>query len=520
MNLNENEVLKNLKFDLPSSLVVLLVALPLCLGIALASGAPLFSGIIAGIVGGVVVGFASGSHTGVSGPAAGLAVVVLNSIVDLGSFELFLVAVVIAGVLQIIMGILKGGIIAYYFPSSIIMGMLSGIGIIIFLKQLPHAFGDDRDVEGDLEFFQPDGENTFSEIWNMVEYISPGAIIITIVSLAILILWESRFIRKNQFLQFVPGPLLAVVSGVLLNVFFENSGFALRSDQMVNIPISDGISGFVCNLSHPDFSGLYNPQIYVTAIIIAVVASLETLLCVEASDKLDRHNRSTPVNRELIAQGTGNILSGLVGGIPVTQVIVRSSANIQSGARTKVSAIMHGLLILISVILIPQLLNKIPLATLAAILFTVGYKLARPSIFKTMFAQGKEQFVPFIVTVIGIIFTDLLIGLGLGLIVAVVFILYNQYKLSYKMSRNVVGGEEIIRIELAQELTFFNKARMLKTLDSIPDHSNVVIDASNTVFIHYDVMELLDNFTGDAKERGIDLETIALFGRKREKTTP
>ena len=520
MNLNENEVFKNLKFDLPSSLVVLLVALPLCLGIALASGAPLFSGIIAGIIGGVVVGIASGSHTGVSGPAAGLAVVVLNSITDLGSFELFLVAVVLAGVFQIIMGLLKGGIIAYYFPSSIIMGMLSGIGIIIFLKQLPHAFGDDRDVEGDMEFFQQDGENTFSEIWNMVEYISSGAIIITVVSLAILILWESRFIKKNHFLRFIPGPLLAVVSGVSLNVLFENSGFALRSNQMVNIPISEGLSGFVSNLSHPDFSGLYNSEIYITAMVIAVVASLETLLCVEASDKLDRHHRSTPVNRELIAQGAGNILSGLMGGIPVTQVIVRSSANIQSGARTKVSAIMHGLLILVSVILIPKVLNMIPLATLAAILFTVGYKLARPSIFKTMFTQGKEQFVPFIVTVIGIIFTDLLIGLGMGLIVAVVFILYNQYKLSYKMSRNVVDGEEVIHLELAQELTFFNKARMLKTLDSIPNNSNVIIDASNTVFIHYDVMELLDNFLGETKERSINLQTIDLFNRQKTKLAP
>ncbi|MCP4456937.1 MAG: SulP family inorganic anion transporter [Cytophagales bacterium] len=518
MNVNKDGFLRNLKYDFPSSLVVLLVALPLCLGIALASGAPLFSGIIAGIIGGVVVGFVSGSHTGVSGPAAGLAVVVLNAITELGSFELFLVAIILAGVIQIILGILKGGIIAYYFPSSVISGMLAGIGIIIFLKQLPHAFGDDRDVEGDLEFFQKDGENTFSEIWNMFDYVSAGAIIITIVSLAILLLWESRYIKKNQILQFVPGPLLAVMSGVFLNAAFRDTTLKLKPDQVVNIPIMDGLNGFISNLSHPDFSALFAAEVYITAVVIAVVASLETLLCVEASDKLDRHHRSTPVNRELIGQGIGNILSGLVGGLPVTQVIVRSSANIQSGARTKTSAITHGMLILICVILIPSILNMIPLATLAAILFIVGYKLARPVIFKTMYKQGKEQFVPFIVTVTGIIFTDLLVGLGLGLGVAIVFILYNQYVSTYKMSRVVKNGKENILLELSQDLTFFNKAGMLKTLDSIPDNSEVIIDASNTNYIHYDVQEILEDFLRSTKERNIDLNLVELFSLRPSST--
>ncbi|MEQ9405633.1 MAG: SulP family inorganic anion transporter [Cyclobacteriaceae bacterium] len=504
--------MKNLHHDLPASLVVFLVALPLCLGIALASGAPLFSGIIAGIVGGIVVGTISGSHTGVSGPAAGLAVVVLNSIAELGSFELFLVAVVLAGFFQIIMGILKGGVIAYYFPTSIIMGMLSGIGIIIFLKQLPHAIGDDRDAEGDFSFIQQDGENTLTEIWHMFEFMSPGAIIITTVSLVILLMWETKYFKNHKILRLIPGPLLAVMTGIGLNVLFGDSGpLSLRPDQMVIIPIPDGFKGFIGNFTYPDISALGNSQIYITALVIAVVASLETLLCVEASDKLDKHHRSTPTNRELIAQGTGNMISGLIGGLPVTQVIVRSSANIQSGARTKVSAITHGLFLLTSIILIPKILNMIPLATLAAILFLVGYKLAKPSTFRLIYAQGKEQFIPFIVTILGIIFTDLLTGLGLGLCVAVLFILQNNYKSSYKRKTIIDDGKETIHIELAQELSFFNKAKMLKTLDSIPDDSRVIIDASQTSYIHFDVMEILKDFRESIEERNIELKHIELF---------
>ena len=509
---NKSWFFKNLHRDLPSSLVVFLVALPLCLGIALASGTPLFSGIIAGIVGGIVVGIISGSHTGVSGPAAGLAVVVFNAIATLGSFELFLVAVVLAGVFQIVIGLLKGGIIAYYFPTSVITGMLSGIGIIIFLKQIPHAFGDDRDAEGNLNFFQQDGENTISEIWNMFEFLSPGAMIITTVSLLILLIWDSQYVNKYKLLRLIPGPLLAVIAGIFLNVIFENSSmFGLRSDQMVVIPLSQGFDGFISNFTTPDFSGLGNSQVYITALVIAVVASLETLLCVEASDKLDRHHRSTPTNRELIAQGTGNILSGLIGGLPITQVIVRSSANIQSGARTKTSAIFHGIFIFISILLIPDLLNMIPLATLAAILFIIGFKLAKPSVFRIMYSQGKEQFVPFLVTVLGIIFTDLLTGLGLGLCVAIFFILQNLYKSSYKIKNVIDEGKETIRIELAQELTFFNKARMLKTLDNIPDNSKVIIDGTKTSFIHFDVQEILENFLASTQERNIDLKLVELF---------
>ena len=514
---NKNWFLKNLHHDLPASLVVFLVALPLCLGIALASGAPLFSGIIAGIVGGIVVGTISGSHTGVSGPAAGLAVVVLNSIISLGSFELFLVAVVLAGIFQILIGLLKGGVIAYYFPTSVITGMLSGIGIIIFLKQIPHAFGNDRDTEGDLSFFQQDGENTISEIWHMLDFLSFGAIIITLVSLLTLLLWESKRLRQYKLMQLVPGPLVAVIVGILLNGLFENSSLlALRPNQMVFIHLSEGYSGFIGNFTYPDFSALGNSQVYITAVVIAVVASLETLLCVEASDKLDKHHRSTPTNRELIAQGFGNIVSGLIGGLPITQVIVRSSANIQSGARTKISAIFHGMLLFTSILLIPGLLNMIPLATLAAILFVIGFKLAKPSVFRLMYSQGREQFVPFIATVLGIIFTDLLTGLGLGLCVAIFFILQNQYRSSYKIKNIIDQGRETIHIELAQELTFFNKAKMLKTLDSIPNDSNVIIDASKTSFIHFDVQEILENFLESAKERNIELKLVKLFSEGRQ----
>lgn len=515
-NSNIFHPLKNFKQDIPSSIVVFLVAMPLCLGIALASGAPLYSGLIAGIIGGIVVGYFSGSHTGVSGPAAGLAVVVLNSITELGSFELFLVAVVLAGIIQIILGLVKGGVIAYYFPSSIIMGMLSGIGIIIFLKQLPHAFGDDRDAEGDMEFFQADGENTFSEIWNMVDFISPGAVIITLVSLMILLLWESIYIKKIKILQLIPGPLVAVITGILLGVSFQDSDWlSLRSDQMVSIPIPENFEGFINNFTFPDFSAFSNVKIYSIAMVIAVVASLETLLCVEAADKLDEHKRITPSSRELIAQGIGNVISGLIGGLPITQVIVRSSANIQSGARTKTSTIIHGILILISIILVPRLLNLIPLATLAAILLIVGYKLSKPSVYKTMYAQGREQFVPFIVTIVGIIFTDLLIGLALGLAVAVFFILYNTYKFSFRIKEYTEEGNGVIHIELAQELTFFNKANMIKVLEEIPANSKVIIDASNTTFIHFDVLEIIKNFLINADERNIDLELLgSLSGTK------
>ncbi len=512
-NSNKFSPLRNLKFDIPASIVVFLVAIPLCLGIALASGAPLFSGLIAGIVGGIVVGSLSGSSIGVSGPAAGLAVIVLDAINGFGSYEIFLVAVVLAGIIQILIGFAKGGIIAYYFPSSVIMGMLAGIGLIIFLKQIPHAVGYDRDPMGDFEYQQMDNQNTFSELINMLDYISPGVLIITLISLGIMLLWETKTFKKNKALSLVPGPLVAVVAGIGLKLSLDGiSGYALKAEQMVQIPLAESLDSFLGNFSFPDWSALANPQVYLTAFIIAIVASLESLLSVEATDKLDPFRRVTPTNRELKAQGAGNIISGLIGGLPVTQVIVRSSANAQSGGRTKASAIIHGFLILGSIVAIPHFLNMIPLATLAAVLLVVGYKLARPALFKKMYGQGRTQFIPFVITVLAILFTDLLIGLAIGLAVAALFILYNNYRIPFQMHRDKEYKD--VRIELAQEVTFLNKASILKTLDQVPDGANVVIDATNTYYIHPDVHEILNDFKINAQERGIKLEIIDQFDHK------
>jgi len=347
--------LKHLGSDIPAGIVVFFVAVPLCLGIALASGAPLFAGIIAGIVGGIVVGVLSGSQLGVSGPAAGLAVIVLTAIQDLGAFEVFLMAVVLAGVIQIILGLIKAGIIGYYFPSSVIKGMLAAIGIIIFLKQIPHAFGYDADFEGDLGFRQADGYNTISELGHMLNFISPGATVVALVSLVILLLWERPFMKKIKLFQIVQGPIVGVAAGIGLNLVFQNSSsLSISTDHTVNLPVASDLAGFFGQFTLPDFASITSPEVWVVAATIAVVASLETLLCVEATDKLDSQKRITPTNRELLAQGVGNTISGLIGGLPVTQVIVRSSANIQSGGKSKISAIFHGFMILICVMILPN----------------------------------------------------------------------------------------------------------------------------------------------------------------------
>ncbi|WP_053404543.1 SulP family inorganic anion transporter [Persicobacter sp. CCB-QB2] len=500
----------HLKSDFPASIIVFLVALPLCLGIALASGAPLFSGIIAGIVGGIVVASLSGSPLGVSGPAAGLAIIVLNSIQELGAFDAFLLAVVIAGIIQIILGFLKAGIIGYYFPSSVIKGMLSGIGIIIILKQIPHAMGYDKDAMGDFSYNQIDGHTTFSELFYMLEGINPAAMIVTVVSLIILILWEQPFMKKIPLTRIVQGPLVVVSMAIGLNLFFQNSGLLkFDADELVTIPVAASIESFIGQFTLPDFSQITNPDIYVIALTVAVVASLETLLCVEATDKLDPQKRVTPTNKELIAQGVGNTLSGLIGGLPVTQVIVRSSANIQSGGKTKLSAILHGFFILISIILIPRVLNLIPLSALAAILFVVGYKLAKPTVFKAMYKKGMPEFVPFMVTILGIIRIDMLVGIGLGLVVAIIWILYNNYKIPYHFDDADYRAGEPIRIHLAEEVSFLNKAPILRSLKHLPDDSTVIIDASKTKSIHPDVLEIIDDFEDNAKTRGI---TVALVG--------
>ncbi|NNE27759.1 MAG: SulP family inorganic anion transporter [Saprospiraceae bacterium] len=500
---------KNLKYDFPASIVVFLVAVPLCLGIALASGAPLFSGIIAGIVGGIVVGSLSGSQLGVSGPAAGLAVIVLTAINDLGAFDIFLLAVVIGGLIQLILGFAKAGIIGYYFPSSVIKGMLSGIGIIIVLKQIPHAFGYDKDYEGSLSFAQPDGHNTFSELFYMFEAISPGAVIITSLSILILVLWEQKFIKKIKLFQIVQGPLIVVSLGILLNLIFSNiPSLALNTDQVVAIPVAEGFDGFIGLFTLPDFSQITNPAVWVTAITIAVVASLETLLCLEATDKLDPFKRITPANRELKAQGVGNFISGLVGGLPITQVIVRSSTNIQSGGRTKMSAIMHGVILFLSALAIPTILNLIPLASLAAILFLVGYKLAKPALFKQMYKLGKSHFIPFIVTIVGIVLTDLLSGIAIGMVVAIFYILYNNYKKPFIFETEKHLGDGAIRFELAEDVTFINKAAIQRALSQIPDSTKVIIDASKSINIDQDVVEIIEEFETNAQYRDIEVVII------------
>jgi len=508
---------KYLKNDLPASIVVFFVALPLCLGIALASGAPLFSGLIAGIIGGILVGALSGSQIGVSGPAAGLAAIVLAAIGSLG-YEPFLVAVVLGGVIQLVFGILKLGIIGYYFPSSVIKGMLTGIGIIIILKQIPYFFGFDKDPEGDFAFFQIDGENTFSEIFNTISGIisgnfTLGATVIAIIAMIILILWSNVLSKKGKFFQLVQGPLVAVVAGIVFYVFTkDSSAFGLTEEHLVAVPVPDSIASFAKQFSFPDFSAIGNPEIWITAFTIALVASLETLLCVEATDKLDPRKRVTPTNRELLAQGSGNIVSGLIGGIPITQVIVRSSANIQSGGRTKTSAIVHGFLLLISVMLIPTLLNKIPLSVLAAVLFIVGYKLAKPQLFKTMWDLGWKQFLPFIVTVLIIVFKDLLWGIGIGLAVGIIVILIKSYQNSHflHMEENEAGNR--IKMTLAEEVTFFNKGAILKELDNIPKDSYLDLDVRKTRYLDNDIIEILEDFSEKAKNRNINIKLISERG--------
>lgn len=495
--MQKTHILASLKRDLPAGLVVFLIAVPLCLGIALASGAPLFSGLIAGIVGGLVIGWLSNSHTSVSGPAAGLTAVVLVSIQQLGAFEAFLLAVVLAGIFQVALGFARAGTIANYFPSNVIKGMLTGIGIIIILKQIPHALGYDKDTEGDLAFWQADGSNTFSALWQSVTaVIHPGAMLVTLVCLAILLAWERPAVKRRAGL--VPGALVAVAVSVLLNELFKRSGepwAILGGDHLVNIPIAKDLSGFFGLFTLPDFSQLTNPKVYTIALTICVVASVETLLCIEAVDNLDPEKRTTNPNRELKAQGIGNLVSGLLGGLPVTSVIVRSSANLNAGAKTKLSAILHGALILVCVAVIPRVLNLIPLAALAAVLLVTGYKLAKISIFKEMWNNGKYQWWPFIATVVAVVFTDLLTGVGIGLAASAFAILRGNMKNAYFFHRKEYREGDVIHIKLAQEVSFLNKASIKLTLGHLPESSKVVLDASDTAYIDFDVLEIIRDFT-------------------------
>jgi MFS superfamily sulfate permease-like transporter len=618
---------KNLKHDIPASIIVFLVAVPLCLGIAAASGVPLISGLIAGMIGGIIVTLVSGSSLGVSGPAAGLVAIVLAAQDKLGGLEFFFIATALAGVIQVILGLLRGGIIAYYFPNSVIKGMLAGIGIIIIMKMIPDAFGflekngyqqqehkvergeliggdtlelrpspskapihaalhfdkltnletDEKEkrgaeaghfvtaahidvktskgehyeampsyvIKGDpghgeshldsipelgLRFkitelhpqtnkvsFEVSERKAFKSLGLVAGFkkfksaLNPASLIIAIVGLLILIIWEQPFMKRQRVFQLVQGPLVAVIVGILMNLGFSSmEGLTLQPAHLVSVPNTGSITGFFGAFPAPDWgkipTALMMPQVYITALTIAVVASLETLLCVEATDKLDPWKRVTPTNRELYAQGAGNFTAGLIGGLPITQVIVRSSTNIQSGAHTKSSAFFHGLLLFFGTMLIPGVLNMIPMASLAAILFVVGFKLAKPTIWKEQYKAGLYQFLPFVITVLGIVIFDLLIGIGLGVVLAIFFILSNNLRNAYRSHISEDEEHHSVRIELAEDVSFLNKAAIQETLKNIPNGYHVVIDASDTRFMHSDVYDIIHDFEKNAETRNITVD--------------
>ena len=502
-------MLEKIKYDFPASIVVFLVALPLCLGVALASGAPLLSGLISGIIGGIVVGLLSSSHTSVSGPAAGLTAVVLSSISELGSFEVFLTSLFLAGIFQLLFGVFRGGFISSYIPSNVIKGLLAAIGIILILKQIPHAVGLDIDAEEDFTFLQPDGENTFSELLKVVNFILPGALIISSFSLCILYLWEKTPLSK---LRFFPSYLFVVLLGVVFNQLFIGyiPFLTIEQTHLVNIPEVD-FTELDHVLKGPNFSQIWNHKVWIVAGTIAVLASLETLLNLEAVDNIDSQKRHSPPNRELIAQGIGNMVAGLIGGIPIISVIVRSSLNIQSGNRTKVSTILHGVFLLVSVFTISPFLNLIPLSSLGAILMYTGYKLIKVSIFKEMYAKGKNQFFPFMATIIAIVFTDLLIGILIGLTISILFILRNNYKNPFTIEKKQLHVGETLRLELSNQATFLNKATIKNTLWNVPDDSKVIIDATYCDYIDHDILEVIYDFRNTAApKKNIQVNVIGI----------
>ncbi|CAB1082952.1 Na(+)-dependent bicarbonate transporter BicA [Olavius algarvensis Delta 1 endosymbiont] len=491
-----------LKDDMLAGVVVYLVALPLCLGVALASNAPLFSGIIAGVVGGIVVTVASGSALGVSGPAAGLAVIVAAAITKLG-YDAFLLAVVFCGLLQIALGYLRAGVISHYFPTAVIKGMLAGIGVIMILKQIPHLLGNDTSWMGELKFLEQDGHNSFSELYYTLLSIHPVAIGIGLVSLAILIIWDGPLKKSRPGLSVIPAALIVVIVGTLINevVRIAAPGLALAGDALVRLPEAESFGEFLNFLRFPDISQIGNSEVYIVAITLAVIASVETLLSAEAADKLDPQKRVTPTNRELKAQGIGNLISGLLGGIPVTQVIVRSATNVSAGGKTKSASFFHGFLLLISAMLIPTLLNRIPLACLAAILTTVGYKLSKLEIYREMYRQGWQQFFPFIATVLGLLFTDMLVGVCLGLLVGVFHILLYNYRTNYWLEVDEEANSGIVH--LSEHMSFLNKAALTKVLWEIEAGVEVTIDGSRSVMLDYDVKEVLKYFLTHAQAIGI-----------------
>ncbi|HEX2609076.1 MAG TPA: SulP family inorganic anion transporter [Flavisolibacter sp.] len=496
--------LKNIKSDIPSSIVVFLVALPLCLGVALASNAPLFSGLIAGMIGGMVIGALSGSQLSVSGPAAGLTAIVSVAILKLPSFEAFLLSVFICGALQIVLGFIKAGVIGDYVPSAVIKGMLAAIGLILILKQFPHLIGYDANPEGDESFSQANKENTFSGIANALKYITPVAVLIGVLSLIFQIFWEKFTIKKGGFWKMIPAPLIVVLLGVGINEFFKAKGssYAIDPQHMVNLPVAGSANEFLSFFTFPDFGAIASKEVWITAVTLALVASLETLLSIEAIDDLDPYQRVTNKERELKAQGVGNMLSGLIGGLPLTSVIVRSSANVNSGAQSKMSTIMHGMLLLLCVALIPGLLNLIPKSALAAILIYTGYKLAKPSLFKMFYRKGWDQFLPFVITIAAILFTDLLKGVIIGIAVGIFFVLRSNFKTAVM----VVYDSNRYLFRLRKDVSFMNKPLIKNKLEEVPENASVIIDASRADFIDKDVIEVIEDFMLHAPLKNIKVE--------------
>ena len=500
--------------DIKAGIVVFLVAVPLCLGISLASGAPLMSGLIAGIIGGIVVGALSGSQIGVSGPAAGLAGVVMGYINELGGnekgFEIFLLVVILSGIFQLLFAAIKAGFIANYFPNSVIKGLLAAIGITLILKQIPHALGDDKDSEGDMSFVQKDGENTFTEIVNALKDPHWGAVLICVSCLALMLLWQSKALKKNKVIAAIPSSLLVVFLGALMNVFFQNfmPDLGLDAGHMVSIPVFSDFEGFKNILNFPNFSYLSSlnfegiQTLFFMAFTIAVVGSLETLLSVEATDKIDPLKRVTDTNKELMAQGIGNVIAGFVGGLPLTQVIVRSSANASSGGKTKLAAIIHGVMLIVCVLFIPMVLNQVPLACLAAILFMVGYKLASIQLFKSMFKEHHRQMIPFIVTIVAILLSNLLIGILIGMVISMYFILQdnkNNEPFEVSMKRQEDGSIFALFI-LDDKVHYLNKNVLLESLHDLPKNAVINVDASRCKYLSSDIVEAMKEFAETAKE--------------------
>ena len=495
---------KSLLSDLPSSIVVFLVALPLCLGIALGSNAPLFSGIIAGVVGGILVGALSGSQLSVSGPAAGLTAIVIVAIGKLQIYEAFLLAVIIGGILQIVLGFLKAGVLGEYIPSSVIKGMLAAIGLILILKQLPHLVGYNMDFSGDESFEQKDGENTITELVASFGKVLPAAALIGILSILIQIVWDKYLVKLGKFFVVFPSPLIVVGAGVAINaaLIANGSPYALTPSHLVNIPVAKSMEQFSSFFMFPDFSHLGNFTVWTTGITLALVASLETLLNIQASDELDPFHRVTPTSRELKAQGVGNLVSGLIGGLPVTSVIVRTSANVNAGAKTKMSTILHGCMLLVSVAFIPAILNQIPLAALAGILIYTGYKLAKPKIFKEFYQKGMIQFLPFVITILAILFTDLLIGILIGCAAGLFFVMRSNFKSAVF----VVHDNNKYLFRLRKDVSFLNKPIIKFKLEEVPADSYVLIDAARADFIDGDVIEVIEDFMKHAHLSNIKVE--------------